>query len=49
MKEHLAGKRFANDEDMKDTDWIIRRLHDMKKVGYTQTDAKVRQGDYVEK
>ena len=27
MKEHLAGKRFANDEDLKDNGWITRRPH----------------------
>ena len=30
--EHLAGKRFANDEDLKDACWITRRPHGMKRV-----------------
>ena len=30
MKDHLAGKRFANDEDLKDAGWITRRPHGMK-------------------
>ena len=32
MKEHLPGKRFANDEDLMDAGWIIRRPHGMKRV-----------------
>ena len=32
MKEHLAGKCFANDEDLKDAGWITRRPHGMKRV-----------------
>ena len=32
MKEHIAGKRFANDDDLKDAGWIIRRAHCMKRV-----------------
>ena len=32
MKEHLGGKRFSNDEDLKDAGWIIRWSHGMKKV-----------------
>ena len=27
LKEHLADKRFANDEDLKDAGWITRRPH----------------------
>ena len=38
MKEHLAGKRFVNDEDLKNTvgGHMVRQV-------YTQTVAKVRQ------
>ena len=32
MKEHLAGKRFANDEDLKDAGCITRQPHDKKRV-----------------
>ena len=32
MKEHLAGKRFAIDEDLKDAGWITRRPPGMKRV-----------------
>ena len=32
MKEHFAGKRFVNDEDMKDAVSITRRPHGMKRV-----------------
>ena len=32
MKEHLAGKRFANDEDLKYSGWATRRPHDIKRV-----------------
>ena len=32
MKEYLAGKRFVNDEDLKDAVLIIRRLHGMKRI-----------------
>ena len=32
MKEHFAGKRFANNEDLKDAAWITRRPHGMKRV-----------------
>ena len=32
MKEHLVGKCFTNDEDLKDAGWIIRRSHGMKRV-----------------
>ena len=30
--EHLAGKLFVNDEDLKDAVWITRRPHGMKRV-----------------
>ena len=30
--EHLAGKRFANDEDLKDASWITRLPHGIKRV-----------------
>ena len=33
MKEDLAGKRFANEEDIKAAGWITRRSRDMKRVG----------------
>ena len=32
MKEHFAGKCFANDEDLKDAGWINRWPHGMKRV-----------------
>ena len=32
MKEHVAGKCFANDDDLKDAGWITRRPHGMKKL-----------------
>ena len=32
MKEHLFGKRFANDEDLEYAGWITRRPHGMKRV-----------------
>ena len=32
MKEQFAGKRFANDEDLKDAGSITRRPYGMKKV-----------------
>ena len=32
MKQHLAGKRFANDEDLKDAGWITRWPQGMKRV-----------------
>ena len=34
MKEHLAGRSFANDEDLKDAGWITRRPNG-KKRAYT--------------
>ena len=44
MKEHLAGKRFTNDEDLKEAviTWLnTRRPHDMKWI-YTNS-AKVQE------
>ena len=32
MKEHLAGKCFTNDEDLKDDGWITRQPHGMNRV-----------------
>ena len=37
MKEHLAGKRFANNENLNDACWIARRPHGMKGVYYYLT------------
>ena len=47
--EDLAGKRFANDEDLKDTGWISRRPHGMKRVWPKQTGAKVWQVFYCQR
>ena len=41
MKQHLVGKLFANDEDVKDAGWITRQPRGMKRVRYTQTDVRV--------
>ena len=36
MREHIAGKHFANDEDLKDAGWITGYPHGIKRVLATQ-------------
>ena len=54
--EHLAGKRFADDEDLKDAvvTWLNNQAATWYEESISQTGAKVRQvlnvkGDYVER